>query len=147
MMESDKIRAVSHRLTTVHRPTGTMHQTPNESLGARGLLARLRAWLARRRLDRQAVRLVAEAFRAPELLRGTSLEPRHASRWVLVDREARDGKVVRIRFGILRHPRPYAFSRQSHKVVEYYLYHVEAQRIERLAGLNVTRLSGRDADD
>jgi len=52
---------------------------------------------------------------------------------------------ARIRFGILRHPRPYAFSRQSHQVIEHYLYDVRAGKIERLQGFNVTRSRGEDA--
>jgi hypothetical protein len=93
------------------------------------------------------MRLLAEAFSSPEILRGTSLEPRHRSRWILLDQEMRGERIVRIRFGILRHPRPYAFSRQSHKVIERYEYDVEARRITRLGGRNITRESGRDADD
>ena len=107
----------------------------------------IRAWLHERRRAREARRLLAEAFSSPEILRGTSLERRHRSRWVLLDHEARGERIVRIRFGILRHPRPYAFSRQSHKVVERYEYDVEARKITRLAGRNITRESGRDADD
>jgi len=98
-------------------------------------------------MNRAARKLVAGAFRSPDLLRGTSLQSRHASRWVLVDYEVRGETVSRIRFGILRHPRPYAFSRQSHKVIEYYLYDVDARRISRIEGRNITREAGRDADD
>jgi len=53
---------------------------------------------------------------------------------------------VRIRFGILRHPRPYPFSPQSHKVVEVYVYDLLAGRIEVERGSNVTRRRGEDAD-
>jgi hypothetical protein len=103
-------------------------------------------WLSARRTGREARRLLASAFRSPELLRGTSLEPRHAGRWVLLDHESCGGRVARIRFGILRHPRPYRFSRQSHKVLEAYLYDVAAGSITRLAGHNLTRAEGKDAD-
>ncbi len=103
-------------------------------------------WLQRRRTRKEARRLLAAAFRDPETLRGTSLAPRHASRWVLLEAESEGGYVVRIRFGILRHPRPYPYSHQCHKVLEYYLYDVRARRIERLGGLNLTRARGEDAD-
>lgn len=103
-------------------------------------------WLRKRRSEREARRLLAEAFRDPEILRGTSLAPRHRSRWVVLDAETEGGAVVRVRFGILRHPRPYPFSPQSHKVIEGYLYDVRARRIERLGGLNLTRAQGEDAD-
>ena len=106
----------------------------------------LKDYFRRKKLERDARRLVGAAFRFPEKFRGTSLKPRHAGRWVLVDFEAQDGKVARVWFGILRHPRPYSFSRQSHKVIEYYCYHVEAGRMERLEGYNLTREKGEDAD-
>jgi hypothetical protein len=103
---------------------------------------RLRRW----RESRIARRLVAAVFTTPELLRGTSLAPRHAARWVLLGFEAEGGRPVRIRFGILRHPRPYAFSGQSHKVLEEYVYDVAAGKVVRRGGFNVTRSEGKDAD-
>ena len=106
----------------------------------------LREWLSRWRAGREARRLLASAFRSPELLRGTSLEPRHAGRWVIQEHESRAGRVARIRFGIVRHPRPYRFSGQSHKVLETYLYDVMAGSITRLSGHNLTRSEGKDAD-
>src|SRR5262245_59398470 len=105
-----------------------------------------RNWLRAWRVGREARRLLAAAFRSPQLLRGTSLESRHAGRWVLLDHESRAGRVVRIRFGIPRPPRTYRFSRQSHRVPEAYLYDVEGRSITRLAGHNLTRSEGRDAD-
>jgi hypothetical protein len=111
------------------------------------MLHLLRQWLARGRVEREARRLLAEAFRSPGALRGTSLASRHAARWVLLRHEEEDGHVARIWFGILRHPRPYAFSRQSHAVIERYVYHVAARRMERLDGRNITRERGEDAAD
>ena len=52
-----------------------------------------------------------------------------------------------IRFGILRHPRPYAFSRQAHEVIEYYSYDLSGPRIKVDEGVNLTRLRGQDACD
>lgn len=109
-------------------------------------MRRLRDWWRRRRQEREARRLLAAVFYSPEILRGTSLKQRHASRWILLDLDIEESRVVRIHFGILRHPRPYAFSRQSHKVIEHYLYDVAERRILRLEGHNITRESGRDAD-
>ena len=106
----------------------------------------LRRWFHERRRVREARRLVREALRSPEVCRGTSLKPRHASRTVIIDHEDCNGRIVRVRFGILRHPRPYAFSKQSHKVIEYYAYNVESRTLERMKGLNLTRRAGRDAD-
>ena len=92
------------------------------------------------------MRLLAEAILTPACVEGTSLKPRHRSRTVLLDFEEKDGSVVRIDFGILRHPRPYSFSKQSHNVIEYYVYDVAAGLIERQKGVNVTRREGKDAD-
>jgi hypothetical protein len=105
----------------------------------------LRFW-KRMKEERAARRLVEALFQSPELLRGTSLEPRHGGRWILLRHESEHGQVVRVWFGILRHPRPYPFSRQSHKVIEDYLYEVRAAKVQRLSGLNLTREKGRDAD-
>lgn len=105
-----------------------------------------RRWRRQRRLRREARRLLDEAFSARELLRGTSLRPQHHVRSQLVDFEEDGGRIVKIHFGILRHPRPYAFSRQSHHVIEYYVYDVAARRIEVVRGVNITRREGRDAD-
>jgi hypothetical protein len=105
----------------------------------------LRAWLRRRRLEREARRLVAALFAEPERLRGTSLLPHHTGRAVVVRHESDADRVVRVWFGIVRHPRPYAFSRQSHEVIEYYLYDVATGALERLEGHNWTRQRGEDA--
>ena len=105
-----------------------------------------RTWRENRRLEREARALLARAFETKTPLKGTSLKARHANRWVLQDFDAKNGEVVSIRFGIMRHPRPYAFSRQSHKVIEFYVYDVRGGRIEVMRGANLTRSSGRDAD-
>ena len=103
-------------------------------------------WIRKMRAESEARMLLARLFRSPDLLRGTSLQPRHAGRWILLEHERTDGEVTKVQFGILRHPRPYAFSPQSHKVIEVYRYDVKEGRVERVAGYNWTRGSGRDAD-
>ena len=103
-------------------------------------------WLRRYSRWRAARKILRAAFADPDLLRGTSLKPRHAARWVIRQVEADGEGVRRIWFGILRHPRPYAFSRQSHKVLESYVYDVANRRMTRLEGRNITRAEGRDAD-
>ena len=107
----------------------------------------LRDWLKRRRLEKQCRRLLRDLFRDPALLKGTSLRPAHSSRCVFIDLEARGGELAVIRFGILRHPRPYAFSRQSHEVIEYYTWDLPASRIQVERGINLTRLQGNDSCD
>ena len=98
----------------------------------------------RRRLLRQARHELDALFTARrELLRRTSLRPEHRSRVQLLD-VAEDP--LRIRFTLLRHPRPYPFSRQSHEVVELWEYGVEAGTLERVAGHNLSRARGEDGD-
>jgi hypothetical protein len=104
------------------------------------------SWFRKRSQARRARKLLQAAFGDPKILEGTSLKPRHKSRWVLVDFEVQEDAVSKIWFRILRHPRPYAFSRQSHKVIESYVYDVEAGGITRIEGRNITRAEGRDAD-
>ena len=107
----------------------------------------IRTWLKRRRLEKKARGKLRDAFRDTGLLAGTSLNPHHSGRSVLIDFETRDGELRLIRFGILRHPRPYAFSKQSHEVIEYYRYDITEPRIQVEEGLNLTRLHGQDACD
>ena len=107
----------------------------------------MRDWLKRRRLEKQCRRLLRDLFRDSALLKGTSLRPAHSSRCVFIDLEARGGELTVIRFGILRHPRPYAFSRQSHEVIEYYTWDLPASRIQVERGINLTRLQGNDSCD
>ena len=107
----------------------------------------IRTWLKRRCLEKKARGKLRDAFRDSSLLAGTSLQPHHSGRAVLIDFEALDGELQLIRFGILRHPRPYAFSKQSHEVIEYYRYDTTEPRIKVEEGLNLTRLRGQDACD
>ena len=105
-----------------------------------------RDWLRRVRTERRARELLARACRDSRLLAGTSLRPRHANRCVVQEFDQEAGEIVRIYFGIVRHPRPYAFSRQSHKVLETYTYDLVEGSIRVTAGKNLTRASGKDDD-
>ena len=122
------------------------------------MFERLRRWRRKRALERAARKELARALRDPAMLAGTSLKPHHANRCVFLDFEVQDATseerseenapaVARIWFGILRHPRPYSFSRQSHKVIEQYCYDLRSGNIRIRRGLNLTRRAGRDADD
>lgn len=106
----------------------------------------LRDWLERMRTERRARKLLAAALADPRMLDGTSLRRRHANRCVVQSFDEEGGEIVRIYFGIVRHPRPYAFSHQSHKVLESYVLDVVDRKIRRMAGKNLTRASGRDDD-
>ncbi len=97
-------------------------------------------------MERRARELLAAAFEDPRRLDGTSLRRRHAGRCVVQSFEETGGEITLVYFGIVRHPRPYAFSRQSHKVLESYVYDVAAGRIRRLGGENLTRAAGKDDD-
>lgn len=103
--------------------------------------ARVGCWRARIARRRAADRLLDELFGSPKLLAGTSLRPDHRSRCQLLDLAAAP---ERIGFGIVRHPRPYAFSRQRHEVVELWCYEPARGRLERVRGVNLTRARGDD---
>ena len=106
----------------------------------------LREWFRRRRLRREAIRRVDEAFACPDVLRGTSLRRRHAARWILIGWDEEGGAVTRVDVGIIRHPRPYPFSPQAHKVLETWTYRVSERKFERRAGRNLSREADEDAD-
>ncbi len=106
----------------------------------------LRRWWAdpRRRLWRRARRALDDLFRnKTELLEPTSLRPEHRVRTQVLDVRESPFEIL---FGILRHPRPHAFSRQFHEVVELWRYDVEEGVVERLKGHNLTRARGEDGD-
>ena len=107
----------------------------------------IRSWLRRRRSEKAVRRCLNDLFDHPETLAGTSLRRRHKSRYVVRDYKIRDGVIAWIRFGILRHPRPYSFSRQSHNVVEYWLYDPSTGSLTVEKGVNLTRLDGEDSSD
>lgn len=122
----------------------------------RGFFARLKARRDVKRAGRDARRLLQSAFADPVRLAGTSLRPEHRNRVMVVRHESAplaegDGKkkgsrVVRVWFTILRHPRPYAFSRQHHEVLELWLLDADSMRFERLQGANLSRLKGGDGE-
>jgi hypothetical protein len=90
---------------------------------------------------RQARRELDALFNERTLLKGTSLKPHHLGRTQVLEvlEEPR-----RILFGIVRHPRPYAFSRQVHEVLEVWCYHLDPPRLERVRGHNLSRKEGGD---
>lgn len=110
-----------------------------------GWLARLlESWRGpQRKLRRDAERQIDELFADRARLAGTSLRPEHRGRCQLLDLTQAPH---RIGFGIVRHPRPYAFSRQSHQVVELWLLDVDARTLTRVKGVNLTRARGSDGD-
>lgn len=105
----------------------------------------LRSWLNARKLQRQAWRILREAFADGGALVGTALKPYHAGRCVIQKFDVVENRIERIDFGIVRHPRPYAFSQQSHKVLEFYTYDVACAVMIRHRGENLTRSAGEDA--
>ena len=107
----------------------------------------IRTWFERKSLEKKARARLRDLFQEPALLAGTSLRASHSSRYVFLDCEAHGGELTVIRFGILRHPRPYAFSRQAHEVIEYYTYDLCEPGVKVDEGVNLTRLRGQDACD
>ena len=71
-----------------------------------------------------------------ELLAGSSLRADHRGRVQILDLSCAP---ARIGFGIVRHPRPYHFSKQFHEVVELWIWHAGEQRLERVKGINLTQ--------
>lgn len=98
------------------------------------------------RLRRRALACVRTIFDDRQLLQGTSLRREHRSRAVYVRHQSEDDTIVVVRFGIVRHPRPYAFSRQVHQVAEFWDYWPAERRLERVGGVNLSRLRGQDGD-
>lgn len=109
-------------------------------------MGRLRDWWRQRRRQRQAWTLLRSLFDDPSRLKGTSLRPSHRGRVDLVDFEWHDEAITRLRFVILRHPRPYPFSRQFHEVAQIYRYEAEDGSIAHEESLNLTRLRNRDGE-
>jgi hypothetical protein len=113
-------------------------------------LARLRRFLRARResraLELEARRELLGAFSRPESLRDTSLRAEHRGRVVLVRYEAEAGRVARVFFTIVRHPRPYAFSRQVHEVLELWRLDIPSGALQRLEGANLSRMRGTDGE-
>lgn len=116
------------------------------------LPALLEAWRRRRRGKRRraaARRRLREVFSTPGRLEGTSLRPEHRARADLLDFDWDEefDRPVAVRFGILRHPRPHAFSRQFHEVIEY--WEVDLLREtppRRVKGVNLSRKRGGDGE-
>lgn len=104
----------------------------------------MKNWLRRYRQSRRARRLLADLFRDPANLKGSSLRPSHATRADYVRSDEVDGQIVAVFFTILRHPRPYAFSRQFHEVLELYRYDCLSGAITVDRSVNVTRQRGED---
>ncbi len=101
---------------------------------------RFERWRQERRARKELRRILSD----PDRLTGTSLRPAHAARADLVGFEDEDGTITRLEFTILRHPRPYPFSRQHHLVAELWRIDLPDGRPERLRGLNLSRLDGGD---
>jgi hypothetical protein len=109
-------------------------------------LAGLRGWWndPRRRMRTRSRRELRRLFEERrDLLRSTSLRPEHGNRVQLLDTRDQPWEIL---FGIVRHPRPYTFSKQSHEVVEVWCYRVEQQQVERLTGHNLTVERGEDGE-
>lgn len=113
-----------------------------------GFLARLRARREEKRRDKEARLVLRSVLKDPTRLAGTSLRPEHANRVMVVrhERDAGDGRLLSVFFTILRHPRPYAFSRQHHEVLELWRLDAATRRLERVEGANLSRLKGGDGE-
>ena len=85
-------------------------------------------------------------FDRVDVLDRCSLRTDHRTRADLRDYELDAGGEVRVvYFTVLRHPRPYAFSKQFHAVMELYRYDVFAGEVTVHDSINLTRLRGEDS--
>ena len=98
----------------------------------------------RRRLRRMAWQALRELFDHPDRFASTSLRPSHRGRVDLRDFETAGEEIISIDFTILRHPRPYPFSRQHHEVVQFYRYELREEAVRHMKSLNLSRLKGED---
>ncbi len=109
-----------------------------------------RSWWRRfwvlRRCVREARRHLQSLFDDPALLRGTSLRASHRGRVDLYGIELQNETLHAYTFTILRHPRPYPFSKQFHEVVESYRYELPSASLKRGRSLNLSRLKNRDGE-
>ena len=110
------------------------------------MLEGLRGWRRRRRQRRLAWKTLRELFCHPGRLQGTSLRPSQGGRADLVEFKAVGEELLWLRFTILRHPRPYPFSRQFHEVMQLYHFQVPEQQLSHLRSLNMSRQLGRDGE-
>jgi len=106
-----------------------------------GWVERWRSWRRRRALRRRAARELDALFRERiELLRAGRLRPHHRSRVHLLEVDpAPDGTPARIRFGIIRHPRPHPLAQRGEEVLEILEYRPAADTLRLLASRNLTR--------
>ncbi len=110
------------------------------------MLAQWQRWRRRRRHRQLAWRTLRDLFCHRSRLQGTSLRSSQGGRADLVEFKVVEEELVWLRFTILRHPRPYPFSRQFHEVMQLYHYEVSGQRLTHLRSLNLTRKHGRDGE-
>ncbi len=105
----------------------------------------LRAWWGRRRAarrrDRAARVELDRLFADPRRLAAARLAPRHRHRVSLLEVDAaEDGTLVRILFGIVRHPKPHPLAPRGDEVLELIEF-VPPDGVPRnVGGRNITRL-------
>jgi hypothetical protein len=109
-------------------------------------LAHLKTRRRAARRHRAARRALDLAFANPALLGPTSLRPDHKNRTVILSHDFDGDQLLRVHFRILRHPRPYAFSKQFHEVLETWTYDLPSHRLLRTASANLTRARGGDGE-
>jgi hypothetical protein len=110
------------------------------------------AWRNRRKAEREqrraGWRALEELFASkPEVLRQGRLERHHANRVHLLETELdRDGRVVRLLFGIVRHPKSHPMAPRGEEVLELLEYRPDEETLEVTGGANLTRRGERRDD-
>ena len=104
-----------------------------------GFLKSWRHFWTTRAYEREARRLMAALFSRPDLKDISSLRPAHRPRAQLLGYDTKDGKVVRIRFGFIRHPQAMRVRGVFHEVIEIYRYDIEKGTVEVESSHNLTK--------
>jgi hypothetical protein len=110
-----------------------------------------RYWASRREEARRRERASRELDRLfderPDVLREGRLRARHRRRLVILEIEEDEGRISRLRVGIVRHPKAHPMQPRGEEVLEILDYHVEPPRIEVVGSRNLTRRGARPDEE
>ena len=97
-------------------------------------------WRARRERRRLIEACLDELFSRPEVFRQARLRPDHRRRVVVLEDEiSMEGVVLRLRLGIVRHPKAHPMQARGEEVLEILDYEPAAATLEVSGSRNLTR--------
>jgi hypothetical protein len=106
-------------------------------------------WRNRRKAERErrraGWRALEELFASkPEVLGQGRLKPHHANRVHLLETDLdREGRVVRLLIGIVRHPKSHPLAPRGEEVLELLEYRPNEETLKVTGGANLTRRAQR----